>query len=135
MENNCITFLNMCGDVTITWDESNKEKILAMVRQKMEEGYSFFTTKKVPLLPLYRRVKVNPNSLDNVSSLVIDDAEFERMTKSLDDKLIAKGLIEGDLLLAKRSEDKSDYQAARRMTAAEEVVENQSLAIRPILGG
>ena len=133
--NNCITFLNMCGDVTITWDDTNKDKIIAMVRQKMEEGYTFFTTKKVPLLPLYRKVKVKSEKLESLNSLVIDDAEFERMTKSLDDKAIAKGLVDGELLLAKRGDEKSEYKAVRRMTDAEEVVENQSVALKPLVGG
>ena len=135
MTNNCITFLNMCGDITITWDESNKEKIIAMVRQKMAEGYSFFTTKKVPLLPLYRKVKVKSDNLDSLNSVVIDDAEFERLTKSMDDRDLSKGLVEGELLLAKRSESKSDYKDARRITDPEEVVENQSVAMRPLVGG
>jgi hypothetical protein len=125
----------MCGDVTITWDETNKDKIIAMVRQKMEEGYSFFTTKKVPLLPLYRKVKVKSENLENMNSLVITDDEFERMTKSLDDKALAKGLVDGELLLAKRGDDKSEYKEARRIKDPEEVVENQSVALKPLLGG
>lgn len=35
-----ITFLNMTGDITISWDRDNEAAILAMVEQKMKEGYS-----------------------------------------------------------------------------------------------
>jgi hypothetical protein len=70
-----------------------------------------------------------------MNSLVITDDEFERMTKSLDDKALAKGLVDGELLLAKRGDDKSEYKEARRIKDPEEVVENQSVALKPLLGG
>ena len=40
-----ITWLNMSGDVTITWDATNRERILALVREKMNQGYTFFILK------------------------------------------------------------------------------------------
>lgn len=37
-----IVFLNMIGDVSIYFDENNREAVLDMVRKKMKEGYTFF---------------------------------------------------------------------------------------------
>ena len=37
-----ITFLNMTGDITIAWDDTNREQMLALVQEKMAQGYSFF---------------------------------------------------------------------------------------------
>lgn len=37
-----ITLLNRTGDVTISWDEASKEKIIAFIRKKMNERVTFF---------------------------------------------------------------------------------------------
>lgn len=34
------TFLNLSGDITIVWDENNREQVLEVIRKKMKEGYT-----------------------------------------------------------------------------------------------
>jgi hypothetical protein len=53
-----ITWLNMTGDVTITWDEQNKEAVLELVRAKMKQGYTFFIWATVKPRPSGRGYKV-----------------------------------------------------------------------------
>ena len=130
----CITFLNMTGDVTLTWDETNRDRIIELVKKKMEEGYTFFTTKKVPLIEVYRKVKVTERNVNGIESIVIPDEEFEKLAKSFNDADIAANLSGGSARLAKRK-GKSELTAVKRITDAEEVLENQSLALRPIAGG
>lgn len=129
-----ITFLNMLGDVTIVWDDTNKDKIIELVKKKMKEGYTFFTTKKVPLIEVYRKVKVTNKNIDNIESIVIPDEDFDRLTKSFNDADIASSLTGGTARLAKRN-SKSQIDTVKRVTDAEEVVGGQSVALRPIAGG
>lgn len=130
-----ITFLNMSGDITITWDEHNKEEILKMIRAKMAEGYSFFTTKKIPLLPLYRKSKVGSNDLDTLSHVVITDDQFERLVKSVDDRDVAGALRGGTAKLAQREDKTTALDTSTRAKSAEEVLEGSSVAVRPVRGG
>jgi hypothetical protein len=129
-----ITFLNMTGDVTIVWDPENREKILALVKQKLKEGYSFFTTKKVPLIEVYRKVKVTNKNINSIDSIVIPDEEFEKLTKSFNDEDIAANVNGGTARLAKR-QGQASLDAVQRLKDPEDVVKNQSLAVRPIAGG
>ena len=34
----CVSFLSMRGDITLVWDEQNRDKILSVIKKKMEEG-------------------------------------------------------------------------------------------------
>lgn len=130
-----ITFLNMTGDITITWDEHNREEILAMIRAKMAEGYVFFTTKKIPLVPLYRKSKVTSESLESVNHVVIPDDQFERLVKSVDDRDVAGALQSGTARLTQREDKTNTLDTSTRAKSAEEVLDGSSVAVRPVRGG
>lgn len=130
-----ITFLNMTGDITITWDEQNREKVIEMVKKKMKEGYHFFTTKRVPILRLTRRAKVTDRNVDLIDSLIIPDEEFEAWAKSMDDADVASAVREGHAHLSKRQSKNRELDLVRRLDTAEEVVEEQALAVRRVVGG
>ena len=130
-----ITFLNMTGDITITWDEQNREKVIAMVKKKMAEGYVFFTTKRVPTLRLTRRAKVTERNVDLIDSLIISDEEFEAWSKSMDDMDVASAVREGHAHLSKRQSQRRELDAVKRLKSPEEVVKEQAIAVRPVAGG
>lgn len=132
---NSITFLNMTGDITITWDDSNKEKVLALIRKKMSDGYNFFTTKRVPIVGIERKVRVSNKNIDSIEKLVIPDNEFDKLVAGMNDAEVAALVHSGEARMAKRSDDKRSREAVKRIDKAEEVLENQSLAVRPIVGG
>ena len=132
---NSITFLNRTGDITISWDEQNKEQILAMVKKKMDEGYSFFTMKKVPLLDIYRKSKVTAKGLSRVKSLSIPDAEFDKLIAGLDDRDVAQIVRAKHANLVKRGRDGRAIDTVKRATSAEEVLRSQSMGVRRIVGG
>jgi hypothetical protein len=131
----CITFLNMTGDITLTWDEQNREKIIEMVRKKMKEGYTFFTTKKVPLIRLYREVKVTEKNIDGIESLIISDEDFDKFTKAMDDADVAAAVRDGHAHMSKRKQKSDSFETVKRLKNAEEVVDRQALAVRPLAGG
>ena len=128
------TFLNMSGDITIVWDESNREQVLEVIKKKMKEGYHFFTTKRFLFDKLSRRVAVTNKNLGEVESLVITDEEFERMVDQMNDSDVAALVRDSNVAMTKRR-GKKDLAAMARLTKPEDVIERDSLAVRPIAGG
>lgn len=128
------TFLNLSGDITIVWDESNREQVLNVIRKKMKEGYNFFTTKRFLFDRLSRRVKVTPKNVGEVESLVITDEEFERMVDQMNDADVATLVRDSNVAMTKRR-GKKDLAAMARLTEPEDVLKSDSLAVRPIAGG
>lgn len=128
------TFLNMTGDITIVWDDDNREKILAMIRKKMDEGFVFFTTKKFLFNKLSRRVKVTKKNLKDVEELIIPDAQFDKMVQDMADRDVAELISSEAACLAKRKGSK-DLTAMTRAKNPEDVINRDSLAVRPIRGG
>ena len=129
-----ITFLNGSGDITITWDEHNKEQIIEMIKKKMSEGYTFFTTKKIPLVKLYRRVKVTEANLESCEAVVLDDEAFEKMVASVDDRDVASQVRSGTASFARpkmfgRQEDPKIERDPHK------VVESKAVAVRKVAGG
>lgn len=129
-----ITFLNLTGDITIIFDEKNREQILAMIRKKMSEGYSFFTTKKFMFDKFKRKQKITEKNIEQVEEIVITDAQFEKMIVDMNDKDIATLVRDETVTLAKRR-GKTEITLHERAKNAEDVIDKNSVAIRPIVGG
>ena len=130
-----ITWLNMSGDVTLTWDESNREQILALVNRKMKEGYSFFvlTPRFISVLGNKKSKLTNASQLDNAVGVVVPDSQVAAIVKHLGDPDLETAVQKGTAHL--HSAPKSNLNTTRRATSAEEVVSNQSVAVRAIVGG
>ncbi|KVP17416.1 hypothetical protein [Burkholderia ubonensis] len=133
-----ITFLNMTGDITISWDASNEAAMLALVEQKMKEGFSFFIMKP-RFLSILGKKKVRANSLEEVAAAgaaVVDDADFHRMMDrlKLHDRAVEAAVASGQAQLTK-SDGQVDRDTIRRAKTPAEVVRHQTLAVRPIVGG
>lgn len=136
VEQPAIVWLNMSGDVTITWDESNKEVVRALVEQKMAEGYSFFILKPRFLKFLgNRKVPLkNASDMDRASGVVMPDAVVNTMVERLGDPQLEELVRKGKARLAPVQRPKS-LDTSRRAKNADEVLNSQALAIRPIVGG
>lgn len=133
---NSLTFLNRSGDITITWDDRNADAIKDMVRRKMEQGYTFFTMRKVVIDAIQIKRKVGKKGVDNLTNLVIDDELFEKMVQEMDDRDLAESLKSGTGKLAKRRGSSKELDTIKRAKDADEVIEaRQALAVRPIVGG
>jgi septum formation inhibitor MinC len=135
-EMRCLTLLNRSGDITITWDSQNDEKIKELVKKKMAEGYTFFTMRKVVIDAIQIKRKVGTKGVDTITSLIIDDDTFEKMVEGLDDRDLADVLRLQSGKLAKRREQSKELIAQKRAKTPEEVIEaKQCMAVRPVLGG
>ncbi|MBU9200397.1 hypothetical protein KTD31_03390 [Burkholderia multivorans] len=124
VEQPSITFLNMTGDVTITWDATNEAAVLALIEEKMKAGYSFFILKKVAFGLLGSR-KVQAKSMAEVAragSVVVDDAGVEA------------ALAAGKVSLAEVPKT-ATLDTVRRAKTAQEVVRHNTVAVRRVVGG
>lgn len=133
-----ITFLNMTGDVTIMWDAQHKEAILALVNEKMKQGYSFFILTPRKILPGNKKVelaKAKKKHLANAVGVVAPDevvADILRKQK-LDDPAVEAAVSAGQAKLVAAPSNTRDTQS--RAKTADEVVQNQTVAVRRVVGG
>ena len=130
-----ITFLNMSGDVTICWDDHNREHILALVKQKMAEGYAFFviTPRVLPVLGNKKVALKNIKQLDKAVGVVVTDEQVEAIVANLGDAAVQGAVQSGQAKLTQVA--RSNLQTTHRARNADEVVRSQSVAVRPIVGG
>lgn len=130
-----ITLLNKSGDITISWDDEDQEKVQELVRRKMEEGYSFFIVREPGMRGAAPKLKAEDelshraaNNKLHVSNTVgaeqLDDAD---LMIALQDRVIRFSRSVKTGVQKKK--------AVRRATTAVEVVKAQTVAIRPIAGG
>lgn len=136
MNERSIIFLNMTGDIQITWDEQNEDAILALVEKKMQEGYSFFILKP-RALGLLGKKKVALESIEDArkaGSVVVPDALAEKVMAKLDDEDLEATVAAGKARVTSRSKV-VDIDTARRAKTAQEAVSNPSVAVRRVVGG
>lgn len=133
---NGITYLNMTGDVTLTWDSKHDEKIKALIRKQMEQGVTFFTLRKVVIDAVKIRRKIAKKGVDTIDNLVLTDEQFENLVAGVDDKDLAELLTNGTAGLGKRRGEARKFEVAQRAKTAEEVIKaKQALAVRRVVGG
>lgn len=138
IEENCFscTFLNSLGDITIVWDEQNKEHILEVIRKKMSEGYSFFTTKKYMFGKITRKSAITTRDLNRgkIEDIIITDEEFDKMVTDMKDEDIAS-LVRNKQASPAKIKGKKEMTALVKASKPEDVIASQSVGIKPIRGG
>lgn len=136
MEQPSITFLNMTGDITITWDAQNEAAILALVEKKMSEGYSFFILKP-RVLGLLGHKKVEMTDIEEArkaGGVVVTDALAEKVLARLDDADLEATVANGKARVVGRN-NVADVSTARRAKTPAEVVRHPAVAVRRVVGG
>jgi len=74
-----MTLLNEMGDLEITWEPKNDEKMRALIEKKMREGVRFFILKPVVGDVLHMRRKLTNLSELKANNVKIKDADIEAM--------------------------------------------------------
>lgn len=130
-----ITWLNMSGDVTITWDDSNRDSIKELVSQKMTEGYSFFilTPRALSVFGNKKVALTDSRQLDNALGVVVADSQVAAIVANLGDPAVESVVRSGKATRAVAP--KLPLDCARRAESAAEVVQNQTVAVRRVVGG
>ena len=115
-----ITFLNCYGDLTITWDEKDSNKMESRIQKLLDEGLQFFIVKKRFLRP---DKKVPIRSLR--------DLEKNEITAA--DKTIAKLFQDIDGEVCKDTND--CYDVVKGSDKPEEIVKSEVVCSkRPTAG-
>lgn len=130
------TFLNLCGDVTIQFDEQNKEHVLSIIKKKMDEGYVFFTTKKYLFGKITVKSKIQKRDLSKgrLKDVIITDEQLNKMVEAMNDPDLAKLVTDGSVTISKPPKNKS-MEIMSRIDDPREVLKADSVAIRPLRGG
>lgn len=139
-----ITFANMRGDVTISWDEKSREFIINMIKEKLSQGYSFFIIEKQTSFGkvVNRKRTLTLNNIDMKAKatgevFMIDPEEVvlkEPKHIALDDKVLEEGLVKKVIRLVKSKKQK-EITTRKRSADPEEIIQSKSIAIKPIHAG
>ena len=131
-----ITWLNMSGDVTITWDNSNREAVIKLVEEKMKQGYSFFviTPRFIPIFGNKKVALTDPKQLQKAVGVVAVTEVDSSVAVELGDKAVSALVKSGNAAIAKISRERQ-HDIQRRAKSAKEVLTSQTVAVRPIVGG
>ena len=151
--------MNETGDVTITWDKDNEAYVKALVEKRMNEGHTFFITIPRKIFGKeFSKVKTKLKSikqLDKVNSVTLEDNEgcdpgeiilpsVKKRTVGVNQKGldIAFDTKDDELNLALKDDkiklvklNQKDSISTRRALTAGDVIKNQSVAVRKIVGG
>lgn len=139
----CITWLNMTGDITITWDKAHEAEVLKLIEQKMKENYHFFVLKPrfLPFLPKKKVAVTSADQLVGANSVTLVeegaakalDALGKEIAPQLDDAELEAGVRAGKLSLLKGG--KSSVVTSHRTSNPEEILRSQTVAVRAVVGG
>jgi len=114
--------LNEAGDVTIIWSEEHEEHMKLLIEKKLKEGYSFFLVKTIAFGLIKKAVKVT--SIDEIttgSKLILRDEDAIKLFEA------------GHINIEKH--EKRKLEAGKRLNNADEILKNDTVAIRPIASG
>lgn len=128
-----ITWLNMSGDITITWDKTNEAAMLALIEQKMKLNFRFFIIQP-RLLGLLGSKKVLATDIEAIrkaGSVVADENAL--LSAKLHDTDVERVVNSGQADLVKPST--TEKTALRAAKTAQEVLQHQTVAVRPVVGG
>jgi hypothetical protein len=118
-----LTLLNATGDITLTWTPDRDGEFKAMIEKKMQEGWSFFIVKPAMFGLVKRTVALaNTDDIGENRTVILKDKDAEA--------LFLKGGVEITTI-----RDLNKIDTDRRSKDPEEVVNNHTVAVRPLRGG
>jgi hypothetical protein len=128
-----VIFLNDMGDLEITWEPQNDEKVRLIIESKMRAGVQFFVMKPIIGDVLHIRKKMTKLSDLTTNSVKIKDKDIADLFSAGDVGLFRSpnGTIETAGAIRDLGADgKPDYAARSR-----KAVRNRSVAVPALAGG
>ena len=118
------TFLDMSGDTTLAWDETADEKMLDLIKRKMEEGVTFWLIelRLGGILPPKKTKLTDINKIGDKRAVSLLDEDFI--------KVLDTGHAELTTV-----DSNEETKVVRKAKSAEEVASGKSVATRPLKGG
>lgn len=116
-----MTLLNGMGDIEITWDSSQDEKMRELIAKKMKEGVTFFILKPVPFTDLYRKTKLKTMKDLKENRIKLDDEDLEMM--------FAAGQV------GIQRTNSSDYDTVAPVRDPAKAARSRTVGVRALQGG
>lgn len=118
-----IILFNQTGDLTISWDKKDDERMSAMVLEKMKQGFTFYSLKTNIFGFNEQKIKVNNRKDIKNRKVILKDEEAEKFFQSAKTALVEQTPnVEMDL--------------EKRLKTPSEVVSSEvTVSIPPIVGG
>lgn len=114
---NTITFLNCYGDLTVTWDEKDSQRMESRIQKLLDDGFQFFivkkrfliSDKKTPLRSLRDLEKNEITADDKTIAALFHDIDGEVYKDSQTEYDVVKGskdpkeIVKGEVVCAPSS--------------------------------
>lgn len=126
MSENYVQILGDEGDIILQWNKNDHDAMKKFIQEQMDKGYSFFIVKK------------------NAFGLIRRDAKLlssEQLKPGVEikikDKDAMNAFMSGAAHIVKGAKDKisSSIETIKKCTTADEVMNNDTIAMKPLRGG
>jgi hypothetical protein len=128
-----MTILCEMGDLEISWEPHNDEKVRLIIEKKMREGVRFFILKPVIGDVLHMRKKLNKISDLKAHNIKIKDEDIQSLFSSGDAAFFRNPQGQEDQIAiasVKGPDGKLDHVASSQLA-----VKNRTVGVRPLGGG
>lgn len=117
-----ICFLNMFGDITISWDKQDDKVMLELIQEKLDNGYSFFQVESS-----FFGLKKKTTKVDSIFDIkdrkfLIKDKDIEKVFEQV-----------SSLNVVKNTE--SQYTVKKALNEASKIIKSNAVCVRPACGG
>lgn len=128
-----ITLLNRSGDVTISWDDNDKDAVAELIDKKIADGYSFFIVRE----PGARGAPPKLKAGESLNRAVLNKLLVSNTVagEQLDDADLMVAMQNKLIVFSRTKREPGPITTTRRASNGQEVVSARSVAIRPIHAG
>ncbi|WP_210498952.1 hypothetical protein [Vibrio crassostreae] len=122
--------LNTSGDLTISWDENEREEVLKVIQQKLDDGYVFFevtrTKRFFNLITTKRKRYIKSTDDIQTDSVTLEDVHDREMVDLLKS---------GNAAVTSTPEENKTVNTVRPIRDAETISQTQTVMMKPVYGG
>jgi len=129
-----MTLANSMGDLEMTWEPKNDEKVRALIEKKMREGVTFFVMKPIVGDVLHMRRKLKKVGDLKGLNVTVKDPDIEALLSSGDASLFRNGADamenKPEVIRVRDSAGKLDHAAASK-----KAVKQRTVGVAALQGG
>lgn len=120
-----MTLLNQTGDITISWDDHQDEKMRELIKRKLDKGYAFFIVK-----PRFLGIMKSKKTLKSIKELSDSAREI-----SLRDEDAKELICDRESILIGSTPKDEEIEMEKSTKDVDTIASSNTIAIRPIAAG
>lgn len=137
-----MTLLNSTGDVTLTWEKHQDEKMKALIQEKLDKGYVFFVMEpRFKFLKMLGKKKVHIKDIESLKNRTVtlktdQDAQhflFEKINVKIGDDKAEEVFLSGVASVCNVPSD--NYLTTRKTINVSEIMSTHTIATPRIAAG